>query len=177
MSLEDKIKPKKSLTRQFQMHSTNSSMSQTTLHSKSLTIPKHLPEIKRTSIHLNTDSHYSLPSTSYSTMMFERLSGLYKSTDYESFPDRGTVVHPLSICFRCSAEASLCVPCADTMRNDAVDFFRKSKAIGAYHLFKNAIKQAGAMTILRFIVFNLWKNSLLKQRKYDEHKDVVVNRY
>jgi hypothetical protein len=102
-------------------------------------------------------------------MMYEKLSGLYETQSFESFPSRGTVIHPTTLCVRCSSHASLCVPCSDIMSQDAVSFFRKSQAVGAYHLLDGAIKQAGAQKVLRFIVFRCWKNSL-NLRKYGRSK-------
>jgi hypothetical protein len=147
---------------------------QSSIQSPSSKTIKILPHIRSAESSLQSDS--TTKRTHSKNMMFERLSGLYKSSDFESFPDRGTITHPLSICYRCSGSASLCVPCADIMSQDAVNFFRKSQAIGAYHLFKNAIKQAGASTVLRFIVFHLWKNSHIQQKKiYLWHEKIKDN--
>jgi len=92
--------------------------------------------------------------------MYEKLSGLYETEGFESFPSRGAIMHPSTVCVRCASHASLCVPCADTLAQEAVGFFRKSQAVGAYHLFDNAIKQAGASKVVRFIVFRCWKNTV-----------------
>lgn len=102
-------------------------------------------------------------------VMYEKLSGLYETQSFEPFPSRGTVVHPTTLCVRCSSHASLCVPCSDIMSQEAVAFFRKSQAVGAYHLIDGAIKQAGAQKVLQFIVFRCWKNSI-GLRQYGRNK-------
>ena len=126
-----------------------------------------LPELKK-----RRSSNIHLPPTipkSDVAMMYEKLSGLFETEGFEAFPSRGTVVHPTTLCVRCASHASLCVPCADIMTQEAVAFFRKSQAVGAYHLLDGAIKQAGAQKVLRFIVFRCWKNSI-RLRKYGRDK-------
>lgn len=125
-----------------------------------------LPHIRRKSsnIHLTAP----IPQSDVA-MMYEKLSGLYETQGFESFPARGTVIHPTTLCVRCSSHASLCVPCADVLAREAVSFFRKSQAVGAYHLLDGAIKQAGAEKVLKFMMFRIWKNSV-KLRNYSRNK-------
>lgn len=97
--------------------------------------------------------------------LYDRLSGSYESVGFESFPYQETICHPMTLCVRCASHASLCVPCADQMSQEAVEFFRRSQAVGAYHLLNGAIKQAGGEKVLRFVIFRCWKNSI-QLRKY-----------
>jgi hypothetical protein len=101
--------------------------------------------------------------------LYDRLSGSYESAGFESFPHQETICHPMTLCVRCAGHASLCVPCADRLSQEAVEFFRRSQALGAYHLFNGAIKQAGGEKVLRFVIFRCWKNSI-HLRKYGRNQ-------
>jgi hypothetical protein len=96
--------------------------------------------------------------------IYERLSCSFQTEGYETFPNRETISHPSTLCVKCASHASLCVPCADSLAQDSVEFFRRSQALGAYHLFSGAIKQAGGEKVLRFVIFRIWKNSVLLRR-------------
>ena len=118
-----------------------------------------LPPVTKRKTPKNIHAPKVVPKSDISRM-YERLSGQFESEGFESYPDRGTIHHPSTYCVRCSSHASLCVPCADDMSNKAVNFFRKSQALGAYHLLSGAIKQAGCQTVIRSVIFYLWKNYL-----------------
>lgn len=123
-----------------------------------------LPRLNKTSTPKNIHFKSSSPKSDVAKL-YERLSGSYETAGYESFPLQETICHPITVCVRCANHASLCVPCADTMSQEAVEFFRRAQAVGAYRLFNGAIKQAGCEKVLKFVIFRCWKNSI-RLRKY-----------
>lgn len=139
-----------------------------------------LPPVSKKQHPKNIHTPKVIPKSEISRM-YERLSGQFESEGFESFPNRGAIHHPSTFCVRCSAHASVCVPCADDMSNTAVTFFRKSQALGAFHLLNGAIKQAGCQTTLQSLIFYLWKNYLREanikrikrkeqaRKKYERH--------
>jgi hypothetical protein len=114
-----------------------------------------LPTSKTRNIHLK----HSVPKSDVAKL-YERLSGSFEIASSESYPHQETISHPMTLCVRCGSHASLCVPCTDAMAQESVEFFRRSQAVGAYHLFNGIIKQAGCEKVLRFVIFRCWKNSV-----------------
>jgi hypothetical protein len=145
----------------------------TKLFSRTSTLPPVSKKSHPKNIHLPKE----LPKSEVSRM-YERLSGQFESEGFEAYPDRGTIHHPSTFCVRCSEHASLCVPCADDMSNKAVTFFRKSQALGAFHLLNGAIKQAGCQKVLRSLIFYLWKNYMREEtKKRNKRKELARKKY
>ena len=137
-----------------------------------LSQPSPLPPVTRSRQPKNIHEPKVIPKSEV-LRMYERLSGQYESEGFEAYPDRSIIHHPTTFCVRCSDHASICMPCADDLKNKAVTFFRKSQALGAYHLLNGAIHQAGCEKTLRSMIFYLWKNYIKDeaiQRKIREEK-------
>lgn len=106
---------------------------------------------------------------------FTRLSGLkdpYSSTGL--FRERTTPLTPSVLCVRCGSSASLCVPCSDLMCENAIIFYRKTRAAGAAALFTKSFTEAGNSRLVKFLIFRLLKNSFTSRfKKQTKMKNVV----
>ena len=104
-------------------------------------------------------------STAPVVKCYERLSGLSETeTNLGQFPARGQVIHPSVVCVRCADPASVCVPCSEQLIQDGISAYINSRAKGASYLFHNAISRSASSTVLRFVVFKIWSNSMYKRR-------------
>ena len=105
---------------------------------------------------------------------FERLSG---SLDFVAssgvFADRSVMVNPAAVCVRCAEHASMCMSCTEILCQEALNFYRKTRARGAASLFANAITQTGVTKVVKAAVFKLWSNGL-QYRKRREKKMAFV---
>ena len=94
---------------------------------------------------------------------FERLSGHYDVINTTGvFPNRHHIMHPTSVCVRCSSHASVCMPCAEIMADDSLTFYRKTRAAGAAALFNRAVTEAGLQKLMKFALFRMIKNHTKK---------------
>jgi len=107
--------------------------------------------------------------------IYERLSGSYQfESNMGVMKDRHPIAHPSSLCVRCSDTAAMCMACTEILCNNAVTFFRRSRAKGAAELFATAIKQAGMAKATKLMIFRLWKHGFeLRQRQDMKMKRVV----
>ena len=92
---------------------------------------------------------------------FESLSG---SLDFVAstgvFADRQVMTMPTAVCVRCAEHASMCMSCTEILCQEALNFYRRTRARGAASLFANAITQTGVTKALKATVFKLWSNGL-----------------
>ena len=90
---------------------------------------------------------------------FESLSG---SLDFVAstgvFADRQQMTMPTAVCVRCAEHASMCMSCTEILCQEALNFYRQTRARGAASLFANAITQTGVTKALKAAVFKLWIN-------------------
>jgi len=90
---------------------------------------------------------------------FESLSG---SLDFVAstgvFADRQMMTMPTAVCVRCAEHASMCMSCTEILCQEALNFYRQTRARGAASLFANAITQTGVTKALKAAVFKLWIN-------------------
>jgi hypothetical protein len=100
----------------------------------------------------------------------ERASGI---SDYMAsggvFADRTKMTMPTASCVRCGEFASTCMSCTEYLAEEALNFYRKTRARGAASLFANAITQTGITTVVKYIMYSLWKNSF-RIRKWSSKK-------
>lgn len=76
------------------------------------------------------------------------------------------MVNPSAVCVRCSSHASMCMMCTEVMAQEALNFYRKTRARGAASLFANAITQTGITKVIKFAVFKQWVNGMrLRQHR------------
>ncbi len=112
---------------------------------------------------LKLSSTYSLTKSkrdmSRQDMEVERASGII---DYMAsggvFADRTKMTMPNAICVRCGEHASCCMSCTEFLAQEALNFYRKTRARGAASLFANAVTQTGITVVVKYVVFSLWKN-------------------
>lgn len=100
----------------------------------------------------------------------ERASGII---DYVSsggvFADRNKMTMPIAACVRCGEHASTCMSCTEFLAEEALNFYRKTRARGAASLFANAITQTGVTIVVKYIIYMLWKNGF-RTRKWASKK-------
>lgn len=109
--------------------------------------------------------------------IYERLSGLHATeVNLGQFPDRGQIIHPSVLCARCSDPAAVCVPCAEQLIQDGISVYINSRAQGATYLFHNAISRSASSTVLRFVVFKIWSNSMYIRRVMRQRRIVDSKR-
>ena len=134
-------------------------------------LQKRFPVIKPKFV---TGSHFDAPK---SENMYERLSGSYQfESNMGALADRHPITHPSTLCVRCSDAACMCMSCTETLCNNAVTFFRRSRAKGAAQLFANAIREAGMAKATRLMIFKIWKNGYQQRKRNDNKLKNVVER-
>lgn len=112
-----------------------------------------------------------------SKTQFERLSGLYDySVSAGVFADPTITTKPSTRCVRCANHASLCMPCTEYLCDEALTFYRKTRARGAIKLFQNAVTEAGLGRLLKFTLFRMWRNVVLKWKQQMMKKKYIVER-
>jgi hypothetical protein len=104
-----------------------------------------------------------------------RLSGLPDSVNSSGlFSDSFVPKTISSLCVRCGTLAALCMTCAEQDTEDALIFYRKTRAAGAATLFNKAFIEAGFRKSLKFVVFRLLKNYCqMKNRERMKKKSIV----
>jgi hypothetical protein len=108
---------------------------------------------------------------------FERLSGLYDySVSAGVFADPSLITKPLTRCVRCSNHASICMPCTEYLCDESLTFYRKTRARGAIKLFHNAVTEAGLGRLLKFTLFRMWRNAVVKWKNSMLKKKFIVER-
>jgi len=102
----------------------------------------------------------------------ERASGIIDYTASGGvFADRSKMTMPNAVCVRCGEHASCCMSCTEFLAEEALNFYRKTRARGAAALFANAITQTGITVVVKYIVYTLWRNGF-RQRKWSTRKRV-----
>jgi hypothetical protein len=104
-----------------------------------------------------------------------RLSGLPDNVNSSGlFSDSHIPKTVSALCVRCGTLAALCMPCAEQDTEDALIFYRKTRAAGAATLFNKAFIEAGFRKALKFVVFRLLKNYCqMKTRERMKKKAIV----
>ncbi len=126
---------------------------------------------------LGHDVYAMYLSPSKATGVASRLSGLAESvnssalfTEKVSMPKK-----PLTIRIRCSStHAALCMSCVEQDCQNALNFYRKTRAAGAATLFSKAFIEAGYTKLLKFVIFRLLKNGFETRRRQHMKKKTVV---
>jgi hypothetical protein len=67
------------------------------------------------------------------------------------FADRTVMTQPSASCVRCGNHASVCMSCTEHLAEDALNFYRKTRARGAASLFANAITQTGVTKVVKYV--------------------------
>jgi hypothetical protein len=153
--------PKKSLSMQMRNEATMM---------RSYYIAKNLPKINETSHEIKIEHP---PDRQRDT--FARLSGVNDPSNTSGlYGERKHSIFPTSVCVRCGQHASICMSCCDSMCENTLTFYRKTKAAGAAELFTKAFVEAGSSKLVKFFVFRLLKNSFeIRKRKQMKMKNVV----
>lgn len=108
---------------------------------------------------------------------YNRLSGLNESVNNSAlFSDITLPPRPITVCVRCGTHASLCMPCAEKDCENALIFYRKTRAAGAATLFQKAFVEAGFTKLIKFVVFRLLKNSIDAKKRIRMKKKTVVEK-
>ena len=144
-------------------HTTSSiDVSQTLTESLSFSPVKDISKINKT----KTFKDKVVLPESRTKNQFDRLSGSYDfMASSGAFPDRFHVTHPTAICLRCAGNADVCMRCTETIADEALTFYRKTRATGAASLFQHAIKEAGLSKSIKFMLFNMWRNGIKQRSK------------
>ena len=123
------------------------------------------------SLGLNYDlTHRKDLSVGRQELDVERQSGIKDYLESGAvFADRTKMTMPTASCVRCGEHASTCMSCTEYLAEEALNFYRKTRARGAASLFANAITQTGITTVVKYIVYSLWKNSF-RTRKWAAKK-------
>ena len=139
-----------------------------------------LPEIGigtgSSSYDLKLSSTYSLTKSKKDAarqeIEVERASGIIDYTASGGvFADRTKMTMPNAVCVRCGEHASCCMSCTEFLAEEALNFYRKTRARGAAALFANAITQTGITVVVKYIVYTLWRNGF-RTRKWSLRKRV-----
>ena len=85
------------------------------------------------------------------------------------FADRTIMTQPSASCVRCGDHASVCMSCTEFLAEEALNFYRKTRARGAASLFANAITQTGVTKVVKYIMFVTWRNGF-RERKWRGRK-------
>lgn len=113
-----------------------------------------------------------LPLPERSRLTFQqRISG-YDDSDPNKTPEKLKVQRVL--CVRCSDPASICMQCSESMVENALSFYKETRARGAMALFQNAITNAGAAKVLRFVIFTTWRNGFLTRSALDKKRAFIA---
>ena len=89
---------------------------------------------------------------------FIEKSGQVDFVHLGGLPDRSMITKPVSNCVKCSKIASLCVSCMEANVDTCLQHYRRTRGMGAKKLFDNAVVNAGAYKLNKFLVFRAWKN-------------------
>lgn len=122
-------------------------------------------------------SMYLSPSKAQSVAT--RLSGLPESVNSSAlFTEKVAVpTKPVTLCIRCSStHAALCMICVEQDCQNALTFYRKTRAAGAATLFSKAFIEAGYTKLLKFVIFRLLKNGFETRRRQHMKKKTVVEK-
>lgn len=102
----------------------------------------------------------------------ERASGIIDYTASAGvFADRNKMTMPNAVCVRCGEHASCCMSCTEYLAEEALNFYRKTRARGAAALFANAITQTGITVVVKYIIYTLWRNGF-RSRKWGIRKRI-----
>lgn len=133
---------------------------------------KRLPQIAKKKF--VTGKQFDAPK---SENIYERLSGSYQfDNNMGILADRHPILHPSALCVRCSNAACMCMECSELLCNNAVIFFRKSRAVGASQLFANSVREAGMSKATLFMIFRLWKHGFSVRKKASIRMKNIVER-
>lgn len=133
-----------------------------------------LPLLEKPQKKFVTGSYFPAPKAD---SIYERLSGSYQfDSNMGVMQDRHPIIHPSTLCVRCSETACMCMACTEILCNNAVTFFRRSRAKGAAELFATAIKQAGMAKATKLMIFRLWKHGFQLRQRQDMKMRRVVER-
>ena len=87
------------------------------------------------------------------------------------FADREMMTMVSAQCVRCGESASCCMSCTEFLAEEALNFYRKTRARGAASLFANAITQTGVTVVVKYMIFSLWKNGFLSRKWSSKKKE------
>ena len=96
------------------------------------------------------------------------MSGQIDSVNLDGLPDRSIITRPIPNCLKCSKIATLCVSCMEAIVDTCLHHYRKSRGVGAKMLLDNAVVNAGAYKLNKFLIFRAWKNG-------SKHRSAVNN--
>lgn len=107
----------------------------------------------------------------------DRMSGSIDFVNLGGLPDRSVIMHPGANCTRCSKQASICMGCTSYLIDCSILHYRKTRALGARKLFDDAVVQAGATKVLKYVVFRVWRNGHILRMKEYLHRDKKSKKY
>lgn len=92
-----------------------------------------------------------------------------------AFADRTLMTRPTAACVRCGNHASVCMSCTEYLAEEALNFYRKTRARGAASLFANAITQTGVTKVVKYVMFMMWRNGFRERKWLGRKKEYKVN--
>lgn len=137
-----------------------------------------LPIIKRLGKKLSQSSdNFFVEYPERKRSPFDRLSGLMEHENTTGLlSEHDKIANISSQCVRCGKHASICMPCSDQLSEQALIFYKKTRAAGAASLFTNAFLEAGNSKLVKFLVFRLLKNSFESRNRQRLKMNTVVER-
>lgn len=70
----------------------------------------------------------------------------------------------------------MCMSCTEVMAQEALNFYRKTRARGAASLFANAITQTGITKVIKFAVFKQWVNGMRLRQQRGKKQEITAAR-
>ncbi len=92
-----------------------------------------------------------------------------------AFADRTLMTRPNASCVRCGNHASVCMSCTESLAEESLNFYRKTRARGAASLFANAITQTGVTKVVKYVMFMMWRNGFRERKWMARKKEYKVN--
>lgn len=106
-----------------------------------------------------------------------RLSGIVEQVNSSGlFNERTTTFKPSNLCVKCGSNAAMCMACVEQDCENALTFYRKTRAAGAATLFNKAFVEAGNSKVVKFLIFRLLRNGFLQRKREQLKKRSVVEK-
>jgi hypothetical protein len=146
-----------------------------TVSSHRMNMSTSLPNLPEAFEHFSPS--YASHTHSFHKNTVNRLSGLPDNVNSSGLFSSYSIPKTISsLCVRCGTLAALCMGCAEQDTEDALIFYRKTRAAGAATLFNKAFIEAGFRKALKFVVFRIFKNSCQAKIRERMKKKTIVEK-
>lgn len=141
------------------------------------TLPTINSSISRIEMSKSLPEPFEHLSPAFRRNTMNRLAGLSDNVNSSGLFSENHFAKTISpLCVRCGVLAALCMSCAEQDTEDALTFYRKTRAAGAATLFNKAFIEAGFRKTLKFLVFRLLKNSVQAKIRERMKKKTIVEK-